>query len=123
VDASLFQAAATLPRLLVIAGLVTALAFAIARRRSLGRASPLAITGIALLILESILGIAITLYVYSGFRMLRLGNYMTVMAVHNLVSAVLWAVGMGLVIAAVFIGRDGVSPAPAAHSPPGDPLP
>jgi len=123
VDASLLQAVAALPRLLVIAGLVTALAFAIARRHSLGRASPLAITGIALLILDAIVGIAMMLYAYYGFRLLRLGNYMTVVAVHNLVAAVLWAVGTGLVIAAVFIGRDAVSPAPAPPSPPADPLP
>jgi hypothetical protein len=112
------------PQLFVFAGLVTALAFAIARRGTLGRAATLAISGLSLLVLNAILGMATQLLVNVGFIHHRLpqGDYMTFLALLSGVSGLVWAAGTGLVIVAVFFGRKVVTPDPGQTSRPAGPL-
>jgi len=123
VDASLIQTITVLPRLLVFAGLVTALAFAIARRRTLGRAATLAIAGTALLVVNTVVDMAtvlVTTFGYLHHRSLPMGDYVAFLALLGSVSALLWTAGTALVIVAIFIGRAPVTP--DQTSPPAGPL-
>jgi hypothetical protein len=122
VDVSLLSAAFAVPRLLVLAGLITALSFAIARRRTLGRAATPAITGICLLIADFLFGLTLPAFGLLAERV-DLPNYMAGVAAHSFASAVLWGAGLALVIVAVFVGRKSVTPDPGQPAPPAGPLP
>jgi len=125
VNASLIRTIAVIPQLLVFGGLVTALAFAIARRPTLGRAGTLAIAGLSLLILDAVLDMAAMLVANFGYihhRLLPSGDYVAFLALLGGVSALMWAAGTTLVIVAVFTGRKGVTLDPAQTSPPAGPL-
>jgi hypothetical protein len=114
------------PRLFVLAGLVTALAFAIARRRTLGRASTVTLTGLGMLALSALSDITTIMITYFGYlrhRLLPVGEYMAARSLVDTASELLWMVGITLVIVAVFIGRKEVTPDPGPLSPPAGPLP
>ena len=122
---SLLQTITIVPRLLVFAGLMIALCFAIARRRSLGRAATLAISGLSLLVLNALMDMAVLLVMNFGYihhRLLPAGDYVAFVALMSGVSGLMWAAGTGLVIVAVFIGRKAVTPDPDQTSPPAGPL-
>lgn len=118
---SLLSLTLAVPRLLIVVGLIAALGFAIARRRTLGRAASPAITGLALIIGDSLFSLALPLFSYLTLRATG-PNFMTVVALQNFASAVLWGAGVALLIVAIFIGRNAVTPDPGQISPPAGPL-
>lgn len=96
-----------IPDLLVIAGLVTAFAFVMARRNTLGaKASGFAAIGIALLIVVEFAGAVWNTFV---LRMLlpEMGpmRMAPMLSAYALLSKLAWALGIGLVITAVFADR------------------
>ncbi|HEX6684269.1 MAG TPA: hypothetical protein VF062_15805 [Candidatus Limnocylindrales bacterium] len=104
-------------QVMIVLGLITALVLVIVRRSQLGRAGIVAVVGIAVLILDALLGLlfpftsGLVAEGLDGFE--SPGGYLAVIGVYNVLSALLLALGLGLIIGAVFIGRSGPSPAPA----------
>ena len=120
-DTSLIQTIALIPRLLVLAGVVIALAFAISRRRTLGRAATLALSGFSILVVSAVYDIVTVLLTSFGYfhhSLLPMGDYVAILSLINSVSALLWAAAMALVIVAVFVGRGKLSQAPDPACPP-----
>lgn len=98
---------AFVPQLLLMAGLVVAFIFALVKRASLGaKASGLAASGLGLLIIAEL---ASAFWSFAGFRIaynvldVRQPAFLT--SAFALMSKVIFAVGLGLVIAAVFAVR------------------
>jgi hypothetical protein len=128
VSRSLLTPFAAAPTLLTLIGLVVALVFAVKRRDRLGRAGLFAIVGISMMIANTLLSVLVSFIAYARiFRQASYQGYMTLLVAENLISTVLWCTGLGLVIAAVFIGRGGPAgpqpqPDPYAPRPPDPPL-
>ena len=127
-ETSLIQTIAFIPRLLVLTGVAIALAFAIRRRHTLGRAATLALAGFSILVVSAVYDIVtglITAFGYFHHSLLPMGDYIAILSLINSVSGLLWSAGMALVIVAVFVGRGSgaATPAPEATSPPAGPLP
>lgn len=101
---------AFIPDLFVGVGVIVAFIFAIAKRRQLGAAAgTLAATGLAILGLNLILGVLWNLF---AFRLVirQLDNIMTVVSVYSIASKVFWAIGMGLILGAIFVRRPAPQP-------------
>jgi hypothetical protein len=101
--------------------LIAALIVIIVLRRRLGRAAALALTGVAMLLVTTVFNVVAPMLsgVLVNYRDSGLDAFYLYTFVWSTVGSVLWTVGLGLIIVALFVGRPDHRPdAPAPGAPP-----